>query len=544
MTTTVFHALQVMVQRRFSGPNLNRYLAALSDAASVFASDDIDFSDVEAVKAAYRGILEQSTMARATRYNRIYRLTTILDAAVEEGLIVPVLRVADFPEIERPDDEVGIRLHKNFIRFQDYCVARKILFNHVDEAVVENYLAHLKEVYARNTAEVAYNDLARFWGLAGFKRVTFHPFTGHGKNHYGLDVKSWPGDWRQPMAAFRAAAERGVKSREYGEWKKALGSAAADQYEKVIGYFAGYMKLTGVVLQDTSLKDVLTNPDNVIDFIQWHITDRCGGAERSYHASWLSMFSRLDRFFSKRKDIQSAYIEAYEALEIELVREMIGTDTMSLKRLFNAAEDAAEEAIRAWHNGQKNMTAAIRYRSLLMFALLIHRPLRARNLTGLQFGTGVFNTSIDGADAWHIRVKAADFKGRRVWEGAWPESLTEALLLYKDDVHPVIAGPDNAIVFPSKSGQRISGPDLHKIIVAISQEKLGRSFSPHQFRALVGTLYILEHPNEIWTIQHLLGHRFLSTTLQYYVHVTARQASRRVGAFVYTHCEAARHVGE
>lgn len=543
-TTSLMQALQAMVCRRVAGAEISRYIAVLSEAEPIIESLDAASIDVADVTAAYRAILGQSNMARATRYNRIYRLTTILNAAIEDGIVVPTLKVSDFPQVEKPEDEVGKRLYKNLMRFQVYCGARKVPFNSVDEAVVGEYLAHLKENYARCTAEVAYNDLARFWELAGFASVTFQPFTGKGKDHYGLPGESWPGDWREPMAAFRAAAERGVATPEYGTWKKAIGPTAAEQYEKVVGYLAGYVILTGGTLQEQSLRAFLSRPANVIGFIEWHIKNRCGGVERCYHASWLGMFARLDKFFGKRDAVQPKYIEAWESLEIELVREMIDTDSMSLHLLFNAAEDAAEEAILTWNNGEKNTTAAIRCRSLLMFALLVHRPLRASNLTGLQFGTGVFKSGPGDGDAWQIRVKAADFKGRRFWEGPWPAPLTEALLLYKHEVQPVIAAPDNPIVFPSKSGRRLSDPDLYDIIVAISQEKLGRSFTPHQFRALVGTLYILEYPDEVWTIQHLLGHRFLTTTLQYYIHVTARQASRRAGAFVHDHCEAARQVGQ
>jgi len=543
-TTSLIYALRAMVRRRFAGPEMNRYIAVLTEAEPIITSLDSAAIDLKAVTAAYRAILGQSNMARATRYNKIYRFTTILNAAIEEGIVVPALKIIDFPEVEKPEDEVGKRLYKNLMRFQDYCGDRKVQFNSVDEAVVGEYLAHLKENYARGTAEVAYNDLARFWELAGFPGVTFQAFTGKGKDHYGLPAESWPVNWREPMAAFRAAAERGVATPEYGTWKKALSSTAAEQYQKVVGYFAGYLNLTGGPLHELTLKAFLSRPANVIGFIEWHIKNRCDGAERCYHASWLGMFARLDRFFSKRKENQPEYIEAWEALEIKLVRDIIDTNTMSLHLLFNAAEDAAEEAIQTWRTGQKNTTAAIRYRSLLMFALLVHRPLRASNLTGLQFGSGVFNSGPSGDDDWQIRVKAADFKGKRVWEGAWPAPLTEALLLYKNEVQPVIAGPDNPIVFPSRSGRRLSDPDLYDIIVAISQEKLGRRFSPHQFRALVGTLYILQYPSEVWTIQHLLGHRFLTTTLQYYVHVTARQASRRVGTFVHEHCEAAGQVGQ
>lgn len=360
-TTSLFHALQAMVRRRLAGPDLNRYLSALSDAEPVFASIQTASVDVEAVKSAYRGILEQSDMARATRYNRIFRLNAVIDAAIEEGIVVPAQRFSDFPDVAKPGDEVGIRLYNKFLKFQEYCLGRRISFNDVSGDVIEEYLTYLKDAFARSTAEAAYNDLARFWETAGFQQLRFQPFTGKGKNHYGLPVRSWPDGWRKPMDAFRAAAERAVTAPEYGRWKKALSPVGAREYEKVVGYFAGYMKLTGVVLQDTSLKDVLAKPANVIGFIHWHIMERCGGAERCYHASWLGMFARLDRFFSKRKAVQPAYIEAYEALEIELVREIIDTDTMSLHRLLDAAEDAGGEAIRTWKAGQKNLTAAIRY---------------------------------------------------------------------------------------------------------------------------------------------------------------------------------------
>lgn len=536
--------LRQWITHDFEPAKVSRLLAVLSEAEEIMDNIDPHAVRIDQLIADYREWVGNVNMSPKTRYSRVFRLRVLLSAAINEGLLVEEPNTDDFPSLSPPTDPVELRLYKNFNRFKKYCLSNKYAFLDINEDVVISYLEHLKLTLAVSTAEVAYNDLLAWWRKKEYHQVLFPPFTGRGKNHYGLQPGIWPDDWQVSFRAFRKSADSGMTVPPFGRWEASLCEGTIGDYQKLLGYFAGYLQHIGKLPISDSLPAVLAQPENAINFIEWHVTERCGGVERCYHQSWLEKLGRLDKFFSNRGSVQKVYLEAAESLEIQLVRGMIDTNEMSLGRLYHAAEDAAEEAIRTWRKSTGNLTAALRYRTLLMFGLLIYRPLRASNITGLRVGNGLVKNCAGNGSSYTIRVDAADFKGRRQWRGAWPDALLGALQVYLDEVRAVITGPEESLVFPSKSSRRLSGTDIYDIIVKISEEKLGKPFTPHQFRALVGTLYLLEHPEEMTTIQHLLGHRFVTTTMKYYVHVTARQASKRVGEYVYLRCEAAQRVSE
>jgi len=70
----------------------------------------------------------------------------------------------------------------------------------------------------------------------------------------------------------------------------------------------------------------------------------------------------------------------------------------------------------------------MQFRDGLIIALLAARPLRLRNLTGLELE----RTMARRGDVWWINIPADETKTRAPIEVPWPEALTAALTTYLD----------------------------------------------------------------------------------------------------------------
>ena len=60
--------------------------------------------------------------------------------------------------------------------------------------------------------------------------------------------------------------------------------------------------------------------------------------------------------------------------------------------------------------------------------------------------------------------------------------------------------------------------------------ELGVRLTPHQFRHLIGFIYLREHPHGIEVVRALLGHRSIATTLSHYAGLEGAAAARHYDA--------------
>lgn len=518
---------------RDMGPDQRRYLAVVEEAEALISGIVADSVCLEAILDNYRTFLQQAGTTTATSYNRIYRLNKLMKLAVQRGEFVEAVQVSDFPILPPPNNPVDSRLVKHLSHFIKYCAGHHISFSNITPNTISDYRAYLTNTVARSTAEARYNDLVRVWNKYSWPRMDFQPFTGTAKNHYSIPYPEWPAEWKSDFDDFSQAAEGRGRRRT----RRRISLNRIKSYRELVGSLRAFCETSDY--SKISLRQLLSEVTPVRSFIMWHCETRCSGVIRDHHAAKIMMFAYLDTVLSARDHVQDEYRRLAAQFVPRTVKDSLDLDRLSLKRLFNAADDAIEEINRLWRNGNRNLRTAIRCRNLLIFALLCYRPLRASNVVGLDLMHGLTRQS---PDEWLIRIAARAFKGRRNWEGTWPQALNQTLQFYIDEILPEFQNNARRKLFPSKSGSQIAVAELTGIMKNMSHELLGRAYSTHQYRSIVGTLYLLEYPDELWLVQQLLGHRFIATTLKHYIHITQRQASLRVGQFAYEHCEHARSV--
>ncbi len=63
-------------------------------------------------------------------------------------------------------------------------------------------------------------------------------------------------------------------------------------------------------------------------------------------------------------------------------------------------------------------------------------------------------------------------------------------------------------------------------------ERLGFKMTPHQFRHLSAWIYLRRHPGDFVTVQKLLGHKSIKTTINFYTKLDTATAAQHYDALI------------
>jgi integrase/recombinase XerD len=138
---------------------------------------------------------------------------------------------------------------------------------------------------------------------------------------------------------------------------------------------------------------------------------------------------------------------------------------------------------------RRRSRAATLYRDGLMIALLALRPMRLRNLAGLELG----RTLHQGPAGWHITIPADETKTHRGIEAGWPPDLVDALAIYLARHRPVLLhGSAVKALWVSTAGRALAEHSIRQTIIARTQAAFGVSITPHLFRDCAATTLAIE----------------------------------------------------
>lgn len=175
---------------------------------------------------------------------------------------------------------------------------------------------------------------------------------------------------------------------------------------------------------------------------------------------------------------------------------------------------------------------ATRYRDGLLIALLAARPLRRRNLAGLELERTLRRRE-DGS--WWIVLPEAETKTGVALEMPWPEALVPALDTWLATYRPILAAatgrwhrPAGPALWVSADGSPMTEMALYDRIMAATKAAFGHGINPHLFRDCAVTSIAIEAPADIGIAGPMLGHRSRRTAEQYYNQAQSITASRRL----------------
>jgi len=104
---------------------------------------------------------------------------------------------------------------------------------------------------------------------------------------------------------------------------------------------------------------------------------------------------------------------------------------------------------------------------------------------------------------------------------------------YVHEFRPALLRGTNAPwLFPGEAGQPKNRLMFSKRITDRIQKEIGLRVTVHQFRHAAAAIYLKHHPGDYRTVQRVLGHRSVETTINFYCGLETMQATEDFGKLI------------
>ena len=175
--------------------------------------------------------------------------------------------------------------------------------------------------------------------------------------------------------------------------------------------------------------------------------------------------------------------------------------------------------------GKLSLAQALRAQSALAIAILmLGAPVRIKNLASLQIGVHILSTR---TDVRHLVLPAAQVKNTRDLEFVLSPTICKYIDIYNARCLPVLVRGGSTYLFPNTTGGAQSPGSLSVQIQTFVKREAGLILNVHLARHLSAKLYLERNAGDYPTVQMLLGHKDLQTTLRAYVGMESQHAIGR-----------------
>jgi len=169
-------------------------------------------------------------------------------------------------------------------------------------------------------------------------------------------------------------------------------------------------------------------------------------------------------------------------------------------------------------------------------ALLQVAPVRPKNGSGIVLGKK------DGANLFEQGSGAS----RRVFVHWTPEEVKngvelefeltgetlELFDLYMKHARPLLCEPSNHYLFPGRGNTSKQTGWFSTQIAENLEKELGVPVTGHQFRHLMGFIFLLENPGQYEAVRQFLGHTNIETTIAFYAGIEMQDAAKALDGTV------------
>ena len=204
-------------------------------------------------------------------------------------------------------------------------------------------------------------------------------------------------------------------------------------------------------------------------------------------------------------------------------------------KLIKQAEAAAPPVdVRAdVARGDEQVLRAELYRDGLAIAFLAARPLRLKNMMGLEIGKNFLST----AAGYTVDLTTEETKTHAPLAFPVPIKLVPFIRRYMDKYRPILAGEAHGAaagqmdppksLWLARNGRRLPADTFADMIARRTTKYFGVRLTPHRFRHCAATAIAEDNPEDFHIIRIILGHTTSTTAQKHYIETRNRQAFRK-----------------
>lgn len=161
--------------------------------------------------------------------------------------------------------------------------------------------------------------------------------------------------------------------------------------------------------------------------------------------------------------------------------------------------------------------------------LLLMRPIRRSNLVNLRLGQHVIRTGRKIV----IVLDEAEVKNRVRHDYPIPNEAAHLIDFYVNRLLPLFGDNPERFLFPGEvAGRPKTGEQFGRLFKKTIRDETGLEVYPHLLRHFAATLYLTENPDGIEVVRRVLAHRSADTTRRRYAGVQDAVAVRRFDELV------------
>lgn len=184
----------------------------------------------------------------------------------------------------------------------------------------------------------------------------------------------------------------------------------------------------------------------------------------------------------------------------------------------------------SWDHVSERTIAGL-YMKELLVRLALSRPLRSGNFSSMMIGENLILKN--GRYMLHFE-KDAIKRGNYIKDVEFPFPLPLVPLLEEFLVKQrplLLGGRETKLLFVSRVGTALCKHQIRTAFNSWSMKVHGKPLTTHHLRHIAATGYLHRHPGDYLSLQKMLMHRQLQTTLQIYSQFNETSASRNFDAF-------------
>lgn len=503
------------------------------------ADQRIIFDRLDRLSPAMAGMTDQSFANMKSRLRKAFRLARGL-------LFNPRSRYAltgDWGELQASLDT---KMQRATSRLCHFAASQGVLPRHMSDAVIERFVVHLRDEAMVGDWEGTLRSSIKAWNKLAASRDNLPQLTPppSKRTSYWIAQSEWPPSLVEELEAFL----KSLSSPSGFEMKrtKPLKPGTIQQYRYNVTIIVSALAQTGTPMSALPHLADVVRPEHVDRALRF-LRDRSGGTITSQMfqialrvraiAQWCNVaandLARLDLIFYSVRD-QRESKRGMTAKNRELL------DKLEDQRFADRVQLLPIILLeRAMKNPDKRSSTS-RARTAMAIELLLVCSVRRANLVNLELDKSIRKIG-QGDDAyWIIEHDASEVKNEEDLRFRLPGPTAAMLEIYLKEWRPRLCPEPNPWLFPAADGSCINPKTMAYAISAQSKRVLGVTITPHQFRHISVELFLMDHPDALFTISQHLGHRDVNTTRRYYARPKQRQASQHFQENVLRRRESAR----
>jgi integrase len=426
--------------------------------------------------------------------------------------------------------------------FSNWCAAKDIFPQDVDDAVVERFFEWLQHRTLCPKPRDVVRQTPRKWNSA-CEQVPGWPKAKLTLISFKAPFKRL--QWGELPESFRKDAEAYLAMRgnadPFDERPNAptrpLAASTIQQQKAHLRLAASVLVESGVPLKEVTSLSALLEPERFKTVLR-HYRDRAKGQPNAFV---VGIAKTLVQAASHHAEISEEQVGHLKRIAKKLPRipfELTAKNKMLLRQfesdrlraeLLFLPERLVAEVTKALAGGKLDFVKA-QVAVAIDFQLAI--PLRPQNLSRLNWQRH-FSEPDGPRGRLLLHIPKDEMKGgREDFDAEVPDDVARRVRWYRRHILPRLNADVNRDLFVTRKGVRKDQKTITIQITRVIADVLGIHMTVHQFRHLAGASYLDANPEDTESARALLHHAYSKTT-RIYVGSASRRASRAYNRFLF-----------